>query len=374
MRVLYYTNLPVPYRMDFFNELGKKCELTVWVETEKRKKSNAAWLKRNLAESFKYEELKKIELSDGKYINYGYIKRLKREHFDVVVVGIYNSVSAMLFIETLRKVRIPYILNSDGGFVKPDSRIKKFIKHHFISGAVAYLSTGRLTDQYLVYYGAEKGRIYRYPFTSTSAEDLLQRVPTREEKQQIREKLGIKDQTVFVSVGSCIRRKGYDVLLEACKKLSIPIGFYLIGGKSTDDQLEKLKMSVKQSKLSNVHFIEFLDKTELKAYYQAADAFVLPTREDVWGLVINEAAASALPVVTTDRCIAGTELVKNGQTGYLVPVEDSTALANAIQTVAQDSDKREIMAENILETAGNYTIEKMVKVHLDVFQKVMEGF
>lgn len=156
----------------------------------KAKKSNSAWLKRNSAENFKYEELKKIELSETRYINYGFTKRLKRERFDIVVVGIYNSASAMLFIEVLRILKIPYILNSDGGFIKSDSRIKKYIKRHFIQGAVAYLSTGELTDQYLEYYGAERKRIFRYPFTSVLSEDLLADVPNREEKKRLKEKTG----------------------------------------------------------------------------------------------------------------------------------------------------------------------------------------
>lgn len=370
MKVLYFTNLPVPYRMDFFNQLGKLCDLTVWVETEKRKKSNSAWLKRNKAETFKFEELKKFELSDSKYINYGYARQLKKEKFDIVVVGTYYSASAMLFIEILRALRIPYILNSDGGFIRLDSKIKKLIKQHFIMGAAAYLSTGELTDQYLEYYGAQRGRIFHYPFTSVYEKDVLSEVPSKDLKQKLRDKLGMKEQTIYVSVGSCIRRKGYDVLLEACKNLGSDKGFYLIGGKSTDDQLENLKQFVVDNKLTNVYFIEFLDKDELKEYYMAADAFVLPTREDVWGLVINEAAAHALPIITTDQCIAGTELVIDGKTGYLIPIENELDLMKAIESIGSCTSIRDEMSANILKTAKKYTIEKMAQSHLDVFNTV----
>ncbi len=370
MKVLYFTNLPVPYRMDFFNQLGKLCDLTVWVETEKRKKSNSAWLKRNKAETFKFEALKKFELSDSKYINYGYARQLKKEKFDIVVVGTYYSASAMLFIEILRALRIPYILNSDGGFIRLDSKIKKLIKQHFIMGAAAYLSTGELTDQYLEYYGAQRGRIFHYPFTSVYEKDVLSEVPSKDLKQKLRDKLGMKEQTIYVSVGSCIRRKGYDVLLEACKNLGSDKGFYLIGGKSTDDQLENLKQFVVDNKLTNVYFIEFLDKDELKEYYMAADAFVLPTREDVWGLVINEAAAHALPIITTDQCIAGTELVIDGKTGYLIPIENELDLMKAIESIGSCTSIRDEMSANILKTAKKYTIEKMAQSHLDVFNTV----
>ena len=370
MKVLYFTNLPVPYRMDFFNQLGKLCDLTVWVETEKRKKSNSAWLKRNKAETFKFEALKKFELSDSKYINYGYVRKLRKEKFDIVVVGTYYSVSAMLFIETLRALRINYILNSDGGFIRPDSKVKKLIKQHFIMGAAAYLSTGKLTDQYLEYYGAPRGRVFHYPFTSVYEKDVLSEVPSKDLKQKLRNKLGMKEQTIYVSVGSCIRRKGYDILLEVCKNFGSDKGFYLIGGKSTDDQLESLKQFVADNKLTNVYFIEFLDKDVLKEYYMAADAFVLPTREDVWGLVINEAAAYALPIITTDQCIAGTELVIDGKNGYLIPIENELDLMKAIESIGSCTNIRDEMSANILKTAKKYTIEKMAQSHLDVFNTV----
>ena len=74
--------------------------------------------------------------------------------------------------------------------------------------------------------------------------------------------------------------------------------------------------------LNNVHFIDFKNKDTLKEYYHVADVFVLPTREDIWGLVINEALAYGLPVITTDKCMAGLEMIENGKNGYIIPVND----------------------------------------------------
>ena len=83
------------------------------------------------------------------------------------------------------------------------------------------------------------------------------------------------------------------------------------------------------------------------------------------GLVINEAMAYGLPVITTDRCVAGLELVKEGANGYIVPTEDAHSLAEAIEKVLC-SDLRK-MGESSLEKIRPYTIENMVKVHIDVF-------
>ena len=53
----------------------------------------------------------------------------------------------------------------------------------------------------------------------------------------------------------------------------------------------------------------------------------MPTREDIWGLVINEAMAYGLPIITTDNCLAGLELIKNEENGYIIPVNNTELLA-----------------------------------------------
>ena len=61
----------------------------------------------------------------------------------------------------------------------------------------------------------------------------------------------------------------------------------------------------RENDLTNVHFVGFKTKEQLEDYYRAADLFVLPTREDIWGLVVAEAMAYGLGVITTNRCNAG---------------------------------------------------------------------
>ena len=77
-------------------------------------------------------------------------------------------------------------------------------------------------------------------------------------------------------------------------------------------------------------FVEFKRKEELAEYYKMADLFVLPTREDIWGLVINEAMAKGLPIITTDKCVAGLELIQNGMNGQIVKSDDISAIRDAV--------------------------------------------
>jgi glycosyltransferase involved in cell wall biosynthesis len=93
---------------------------------------------------------------------------------------------------------------------------------------------------------------------------------------------------------------------------------------------------------------------------------VLPTREDIWGLVINEALAYGLPTITTDRCVAGLELIRDGVNGYVVPVEDIDALSEKIKAVL--ASDLEAMGKAALESVGPYTLENMARTHAEIFE------
>jgi glycosyltransferase involved in cell wall biosynthesis len=120
-------------------------------------------------------------------------------------------------------------------------------------------------------------------------------------------------------------------------------------------------------KVSNVHFVGFKNKETLEKYYKSSDLFILPTRGDTWGLVINEAMAYGLPIITTDRCIAGTELVDD-ENGKIIPTESVEAIVEAVRTLINDEIKLKEMGQKSLEKIRWYTFESMAKVHIDFFE------
>lgn len=79
-----------------------------------------------------------------------------------------------------------------------------------------------------------------------------------------------------------------------------------------------------------------------------------------------------MPVVTTDNCIAGLELVKDYENGFIVPVEDETVLANKINKILTDDDLRTKMAKNSLVKIKQYTVENMAKLHMRIFNNFLE--
>ena len=130
-----------------------------------------------------------------------------------------------------------------------------------------------------------------------------------------------------LTVGQFIHRKGFDILLKAHQYNDDDVALIIIGGSPTEEYLK----IIKDYNLKNVYFIEFQKKSVLAQYFKAADLFVLPTREDIWGLVINEAMGYGLPVITTENCVAGIELIEDGINGYIVPNEDVKELSEKMK-------------------------------------------
>lgn len=360
MKVLFTTNTPASYRVNFFNELGKKCKLTVLFETQHDKSRDEKWSSYNY-KNFNAVFLKGIKKGEADAICSDVLKYINRS-YDAIIIGAYHTPTARIAIEYMRLKHIPFIISSDGGFIKRENQFKYWIKKHYIGSASAWLSTGNTTTEYLCHYGAKKSRVWQYPFTSVLEKDVLTVPVQAENKQKLRYELGIREEKIFISVGQFIYRKGFDILLGAAKDMDRAYGFYIIGGMPTPDYLK----IVEENKLTNVHFISFMDKKTLGKYYMAADVFVLPTREDIWGLVVNEAMGYGLPVITTDHCVAGLEMVENNKNGLIVPANSVKDLKKAmLKLVMCDLEK---MSYHALNTAEKYTIENMAAVHLSCLE------
>lgn len=368
MKVIFVWRGPSPYRVDFFNELGKYCDLTVLFEMKPRDISdkNQSWFKEN------YVNFKAIYLKGRKLLGkvwfchdvFSFIKNMKKA--DVVVVGMYSTMTQSLLLLCLKFLRIKYILNSDGGFIKQESMLTRAIKRFLIGGASAYLSSSNSTNKYLQFYGA-KSTICIYPFTSAFEYEIKQKSNLRD-KTYLKNKLGIKEQIVVLFTGQFIHRKGIDILLKSCERLPNNCGIYIVGGTPTNEYLSL----VEQLNLQNIHFVPFKTPKELQDYYSVADIYVLPTREDIWGLVINEAMAYGLPVITTDNCLAGLELIEDGKNGYIVETNNPKQLSNRLNKLVSDEGLRTEMSKNNKQKIRDYTIENMALTHIDFFRKITD--
>ena len=361
-KVLFITNYPSPYRVAFFDRLGQELDTTVLYadRIEKKTHRSADWFVSGQGHCHTVQLTKRLATFGSHDLCTDVIGWLKKPWDHIVLCG-YSSPTVILAMLYLRLRRIPFWMEVDGGLVRQDTPMRYRIKRFLVGSAFAYLSSGRATTDYLVHYGARRETVREYPFTSLYEKDIPEQPVTPERKQALRQELGLEDGKIILSIGQFIHRKGFDVLLKAAASLQKDAHIYIVGGEPTEEYLTMCS----DLGLSNVHFLGFMKKEKLVNYYQAADLFVLPTREDIWGLVINEAMAFGLPVITTDKCVAGLELVEDGVSGYIVPVGDVDALADRMNALL--SGDYAAMGAAALEKVRPYTIENMAKTHVAIF-------
>jgi glycosyltransferase involved in cell wall biosynthesis len=96
-------------------------------------------------------------------------------------------------------------------------------------------------------------------------------------------------------------------------------------------------------------------------YYLAADVFVLPTLDDVWGFVINEAMVCGLPVITTRNAGASSDLVKDGVNGYVVEPGSSHQLFCALKKITDDEERARLMGKASRDIIKGYSYEKSAR-------------
>ena len=379
MKVLFLTNIPSPYMIGYLNELGKYCELVVAFEKEYDATRPESWKHLLRDANFKYIILKGKSISkkiykdkmdsapDDKALSFEIIKYINNQ-YDFIIVANPCTPTGIIAILYMQWKKIGYLIQSEGGYPGSGKGFKEKLKFLLMSKAEYYFSTCEMDDAYFIQYGATKERIRRYPFASIGKKDLPNRPLRDSQKKEYKQMLNIDEKIMILSVGRSVYVKGFDILLYALKDISSEIAVYFVGGECTAEYKEIIDCL----QLQNVHFVDNVEYSELKKYYCAADIFVLPTRSDTWGLVINEAMTYGLPVITTDRCVAGDALIENGTNGYIVESENFKQLEYVLRFLIYDKEKRDQFGRINYIKMRDWTFENMGKVMFEHLQTIAE--
>jgi glycosyltransferase involved in cell wall biosynthesis len=345
---------PAPYRTAVFEHLSRAHQLFVAFEGTTDPEHNQSWFDAD----FPFDAvILRTEIGRRRYRTE--LKRLRE--YACVLVYEYASLDSLLLMARCLWAGVPYLINCDGAIPRP-RHWRDHIKQFFITRAAACLAGSKSAVQYFLTYGADQSRIHRHPFTSLAAADIFAEPPSAEERGRLRAGLGLpNDSVIFASVGRFVPGKGFDILLHAWTGMPGEAHLLLIGGGPEESAYRTF---VDAHDLGNVTIIPFQDHATLRKYYRAADAFVLATRKDIWGLVVNEAMACGLPVITTDRCVAGVELIVDERNGFIVLTESPAQLLAAMSSLLRQSprERTEIGKRN-LATITNYTYEAVATAH-----------
>lgn len=377
MKVVLITNIISPYRIPLFNAISEKGNFCFKVIALAEREKNREWELSENKIKFDYQILpgwnwfvwgKKKEITI--HLNRGVFKTFLEYKPDIIMTSGYDDLAywqAFLYCKIFRKKFILWdstTLLSAGSIKGIRGRLKKII----IKGADKYLVYGTKAMEYLEYFGARTKDIY----ISTNTVDMDY---FRSGVEEYRNKDGFKSERkrypryLLLYVGQLIRRKGVLQVLKTleCLKDS-EIGLLIVGSGPEESDLKNF---CKEKKLKKVFFEGFKQQEELAKYYALADIFILPSFEEVWGLVVNEALASGLYVLSSKYAGASYDLIKEGWNGEIFEPYDIEEVVNLFKRVKENIEDIRERRDDISQYAcREFNIEKSA----DDFIRAIKSF
>ena len=173
----------------------------------------------------------------------------------------------------------------------------------------------------------------------------------------------------FVSTGSLIHRKGYDLLITAFEKLNLPNDKWELLIIGDGEERPNLQTQIERTGLSgNIHLMGKKDKSQVIEILLKSDVFVLPSRNENFSVAVLEALSLGMPVVAS--ICGGIRECIDSSNGLLFPVEDIDSLSKAIQEMYLHYDRfdREKIAQ---ESRARFSPEVIAKQLIHIFNKTI---
>jgi len=267
------------------------------------------------------------------------IQWLKQYDIRAVLLLGYNDAGRVRVLRWCNKNNIPVFLwgdsNIHGDLARGiKRRVKQICLTRLVKRCSAILVCGRLGKEFFLQYGAQPDRIFYSPYepdydliTSLSA-DKINTVADRYALQ--------RDRRRVVFSGRMIPHKRPELVVNAFIKIAHTRPDWDLVMIGDGVMRQSLEASVPDGLKSRVTWTGFLDDQSIvSALYRLSDVMVLPSDFEPWALVINEAAAAGLAIISSDVVGAAAELVKDGENGKLFPVGDAGRLEQCLLEVTQ---------------------------------------
>jgi glycosyltransferase involved in cell wall biosynthesis len=162
---------------------------------------------------------------------------------------------------------------------------------------------------------------------------------------------------VVLYASKLMARKFPDLLLDAYQRLPEPRPYLIYVG---DGELRaELERKVSNCGLEGVRILGFRNQSELPAFYALADIFVLPSINETWGLVVNEAMNAGCAVIATDQVGSATDLVRSGENGFIINAQDVAQLTGALARCIEQERFRK-MGERSIQIISEWGIRENI--------------
>jgi len=367
-KIVLLHNILTPHIIPLFERLDKKRELEMKFFFASGSESNRLW-KEEVRDKFDYKILPKIAIEFREkdlftyFINPTVLFELIRFNPEVIVSAGWDIFAYQIAFFYAKLFRKKFILWSGSTKYEPSWRrtISKPLVWLMIKGADACIAYGTRAKEYLISLGANPKKIF-IAYNTIDVDFFKKEIEKlRKNRERIKENIGIKTSKIILYVGQLIERKGLVYLIKAFKKLReemSDVGLLIVGYGQQEKELKEL---VKNKKIKDVYFYGGASWPEVAKFYAISDIFVLPSLEEVWGLVINEAMAAGLPIITTDRVGASIDLVKEGRNGAVAKSSNTHDLFLTMKNILEDPKLLTGMGKKSFELIKDFGISNQKK-------------
>jgi glycosyltransferase involved in cell wall biosynthesis len=362
-RVTIVTELIAPYRIPIFNALAHHGAIDLQVIfLAENDHTQRQWLVYKDEIRFPYQVLPSWRRRVGRHnflLNWGAEAALQRTAPDFIVCGGYNYVASWQSMSWARRNKVPFGLwaESTAKDLRGRRRFIEFLKTRFLRGCDAFMVPGKSSGEYLRQYGVRPEMIFTAPNAVDTQFFAQQAEVIREEAALHRAALGLPAR-FFLFAGRLVPEKGIFDLVAAyaalAPELRRVIGLVFVGDGPARSTLVQRAARISPG---SIQLAGFAQRELLVSYYALAESFVFPTHTDPWGLVVNEAMACGLPVISSDAAGCAADLVESGGNGRVFAAGNVGQLTSAMDELARDTDLRSLMGQRSRERIQQYSPE-----------------
>jgi glycosyltransferase involved in cell wall biosynthesis len=273
------------------------------------------------------------------------VRYLFTGRFDAVLIHSYATRLSLLAYLGALASGTPVLLRTESERLRPRERWKETLKAVVLGPLFAVTSAvlviGGANRRFYDHYGVPRSRPFFTPYSVDNEFFLTQRDIVKRSRQDRRRMHDWPEDVVVIGFsGKLIPLKRVDDLIDAVAALQgegLRAGLLIVGDGPSRAALEERARS---RQLKWTQFAGFRNQSELAAWYVCMDVFVLPSRSETWGLVLNEAMLFQLPIVASNMVGAAEDLIETGRNGYVFEVGDTARLTDALRTLVTSSEVR----------------------------------
>ena len=298
----------------------------------------------------------------------GLARRLRAGRFDALWVHGYARLASLAAMANAKRLGLKVLLRDEpwqGSRAR--GAVKGAAKRAFFAGlrplVDAVLAIGSKNRDYMVASGFAAERVFLMPYAVDNATFRGRAQLAAATRDKLKAELGLEPgRPVILFAAKLQERKRPHDLLDAYARLAAapqarrPYLLFVGDGGMAG----ALAAAALAQGLDGVRFLGFRNQSELPRFYDLCDVFVLPSRHEPWGLVVNEAMNAARAVVASDEVGAAFDLVRPGENGFVFPAGDVPALADALAHVLADPAACRRMGARSLEIVSGWGFDEDV--------------